>query len=142
MRVGVAGVRLGGEDRREVWTAFGIGNSEDLITGRQAGRVTDRDEEVMTPSVILDVESSRARSTTCRAAFGLATRTVVAHHGPHPATRPEPLGPRWSARHQEPLVLGGHERSRSASRDRKSQAIHPYDLRRQSSTGGLRLSSR
>ena len=40
-----------------------------------------------------------------------------------------------SARHQEPLVLGGHERSRPASSDRRSQAVRPYDLGRPSSAG-------
>jgi hypothetical protein len=38
-----------------------------------------------------------------------------------------------SARHQKPLVLGGHERSRSGSRDRRSQAVHRDDLGRRSS---------
>jgi hypothetical protein len=48
-----------------------------------------------------------------------------------------------SARHQEPLVLGGHERSRPARRDRRSQAVHRYNLRRRSSMGqGLNPSPR
>jgi hypothetical protein len=37
-----------------------------------------------------------------------------------------------SARHREPLVLGGHERSVSACEDRRSQTIHRHDLGRQS----------
>jgi hypothetical protein len=40
-----------------------------------------------------------------------------------------------SAQHQEPLVLGGHERSRAVSETRRSQAVHRYDAGRQSSTG-------
>jgi hypothetical protein len=40
-----------------------------------------------------------------------------------------------SARHQELLVSGGHERSYSASADRRSQAVHRYDLERPSSVG-------
>jgi hypothetical protein len=40
-----------------------------------------------------------------------------------------------SAWHQEPLVLGGHARSRPASRNCRSQAVHRYDLHRRSSTG-------
>jgi hypothetical protein len=38
-----------------------------------------------------------------------------------------------SARHREPLVLGGHERSASANQRRRSEAIHRYDLGRRSS---------
>src|SRR5829696_3313025 len=38
-----------------------------------------------------------------------------------------------SARHREPLVLGGHQRSRSASKNRRSQCIHRHDLGRRSS---------
>jgi hypothetical protein len=33
-----------------------------------------------------------------------------------------------SARHREPLVLGGHQRSRPASENRRSLGIHRYDL--------------
>jgi hypothetical protein len=38
-----------------------------------------------------------------------------------------------SARHPEPLVLGGHQRSRSASKNRRSQGVHRHDLGRRSS---------
>jgi len=38
-----------------------------------------------------------------------------------------------SARHQEPLVLGGHERSTSANQHRRSEAVHHLDLERRSS---------
>jgi hypothetical protein len=40
-----------------------------------------------------------------------------------------------SARHREPLVLGGHERSPSANQNRRSHGIHRHDLGRQSSMG-------
>jgi hypothetical protein len=40
-----------------------------------------------------------------------------------------------SARHQEPLVLGGHERSCSANKNRRSQGIHRFDLGRHNSLG-------
>jgi len=40
-----------------------------------------------------------------------------------------------SVRHREPLVLPGHERSRSANENRRSQAIHRSDLERRSSMG-------
>jgi hypothetical protein len=38
-----------------------------------------------------------------------------------------------SARHREPLVLGGHERSASANQHRRSEAVHRLDLGRRSS---------
>jgi hypothetical protein len=38
-----------------------------------------------------------------------------------------------SARHQEPLVPGGHERSTSANENRRSQVLHRLDLGRRSS---------
>jgi hypothetical protein len=40
-----------------------------------------------------------------------------------------------SARHQEALVPGGHERSPSAKADRRSKAVHRYDLGWPSSVG-------
>jgi hypothetical protein len=40
-----------------------------------------------------------------------------------------------SARHRNPLVLCGHERSRPASENGRSQAIHRYDHERRSSIG-------
>jgi ketosteroid isomerase-like protein len=47
-----------------------------------------------------------------------------------------------SARHQEPLVPCGHERSPSVSRDRRSRAVHRYDLGRRSIMGpGSNLSA-
>jgi hypothetical protein len=39
-----------------------------------------------------------------------------------------------SARHWEPLVLGGHERSRRAHKNRRSRGIHRYDLGRRNRT--------
>jgi hypothetical protein len=39
-----------------------------------------------------------------------------------------------SARHWEPLVLGGHERSRRAHKNRRSCCIHRYDLGRRNTT--------
>jgi len=44
----VAGARLWGEDRREIWTPFGIGQGQDLIPGPQGGGPTDRDELIIT----------------------------------------------------------------------------------------------
>jgi hypothetical protein len=38
-----------------------------------------------------------------------------------------------SARHKEPLVLGGHERSLSANENRRSEAVHRHYLGRRSS---------
>jgi hypothetical protein len=35
-----------------------------------------------------------------------------------------------SVRHQEPLVLGGHERSPSANQHRRSETVHRLDLGR------------
>jgi hypothetical protein len=40
-----------------------------------------------------------------------------------------------SVRHREPLVLDGHERSRSASQEHRSQAVHRYGLGRRSTRG-------
>jgi hypothetical protein len=40
-----------------------------------------------------------------------------------------------SARHREPLVLGGHQRSRPAYNNGRSLGIHRYDLGRRSSIG-------
>jgi len=40
-----------------------------------------------------------------------------------------------SALHQEPLVPGGHERSYSVRSDRRSEAVHRYDLARRSTLG-------
>jgi hypothetical protein len=57
----VAGARLGGEDRREIRAAFGIGKGQDLITGAQDGGATDRDQLVIAdheadPEIFADVE--------------------------------------------------------------------------------------
>jgi hypothetical protein len=51
-------------------------------------------------------------------------------------TEPEPTMVRsGSARHQTPLVPGGHERSRPANHNRRSQGIHRHDLGRRNGTG-------
>ena len=44
----MAAARLWGEDRREIWTPFGIGQGQDLIPGPQTGGPTDRDELIIT----------------------------------------------------------------------------------------------
>jgi hypothetical protein len=46
-----------------------------------------------------------------------------------------------SARHQDPLVLGGQERSRSAIENRRSQVVDRYGLARRSSIGQVRAPS-
>jgi hypothetical protein len=45
------------------------------------------------------------------------------------------IGTRWIRTDREPLVPGGHERSCSASRVRRSQAVARYDQGRRSSVG-------
>src|SRR4030095_17272465 len=62
------------------------------------------------------------------------------HHRRATDATPSPTGSKerstkraGSARHQEPLVLGGHERSRSASWNSRSQALPRYDLGRRTS---------
>jgi hypothetical protein len=44
----------------------------------------------------------------------------------------------WSARHRGPVVPGGYERSCSVSADRRSQAVHCYDLARKAASGRVR----
>jgi hypothetical protein len=55
------------------------------------------------------------------------------HHGPHPARSLNRSVRAGSARHREPLVSHGHDRSRPAHRNRRSQGIHRSDLAGQNS---------
>jgi hypothetical protein len=74
---------------------------------------------------MLDVQEITAEAD-CRAACGgLVTRTVVPHHGPHPARDLNRSVRAGSAGHREPLAIGGREWSRPASKNRRPEDIHP-----------------
>jgi hypothetical protein len=66
---------------------------------------------------------------------GPSAAGVRARRGPEPAVIVVALVRTGSVRHREPLVLGGHERSRPAYKNRRSHSIHRYDLGRRSSMG-------
>jgi hypothetical protein len=70
--------------------------------------------------------------------FSLATRVVITHRRPIPgADRSE--GPELvragSARHRQPLALGGHKRAQPVRRNRSSLGLHRYNLQRRNRVG-------
>jgi hypothetical protein len=69
--------------------------------------------------------------------------TVESHHGPHPARDQSRSVRAGSARHREPLVINGHQRSRPAYRNRRSQGTPAPNLgERNSETAGSSPSAR
>jgi hypothetical protein len=72
----------------------GIRRRSVVVANRHERSIKPQVRDQMALSVILDVEEVTAE-TNCRAAAGgLATRTVVRHHWPHPP-RDQALGPYW-----------------------------------------------
>jgi hypothetical protein len=73
----------------------------------------------------------------CRIPQTIAASVELAHLGTAFRTRRDPpavmLVRAGSARHREPLVLTGHERSASANLHRRSKAAHRHNLGRRSS---------